>query len=175
MQFIWISGSWKEVEASTIQKCFSKCGFSGNLSVCNHDKTVTSESENDNEDEVPLAVLRMSKELFSVNFQELIEIDRRAPVCVIYSACINWEDIVQGILSDLRANSDKEMDDDDGDDDKDDDVNDSDHCVSAHEAGNMIEKLNLFALRNGQDKILDNIMNLQERFVSSRWEVHSKQ
>ncbi|XP_060573116.1 tigger transposable element-derived protein 6-like [Ruditapes philippinarum] len=77
----WINGSWKEVEASTIQKCFAKCGFTQFNQVCS--------DNDDDDDEVPLAVLRLSNELFGCTFSDLVDIDKAVPTFDLNT--VNWD------------------------------------------------------------------------------------
>ena len=66
----WISGSWNEVDCSTITKCFSNCRF----------KSVSTDSGDDddndagNADNYPLALQSLARQLFDCDFQELINI-----------------------------------------------------------------------------------------------------
>lgn len=80
----WVSHSWTDVEESTIVKCFAKAGFkSCEVPVSLNDKTdecrensCSAAECDDSDDDVPLAVLRMSQELFGCNFNELVKLDQ---------------------------------------------------------------------------------------------------
>ena len=172
----WINGSWKEIEPSTIQRCFKKCGLSADLFVSGNGLVSDSGQCDVDEDEVPLSVLKMSKELFGVEFQELLNIDHSAPVCGTCDSesTMNWSNDAQTLLESLRGPSVEQVNEDNSDDDDDNCVNDT-NLVSAVEAGTMIEKLKTYALQCGHDKMLGNIMELQEFFIASRTELSSKQ
>ena len=93
----WINSSWKETEPATIQKRFKKCGLSADLLV--NGNGLVSDSEQCDEDKVPLSVLKMLKELFGVEFQELLKIDHSVPVCDTCESesTINWSNDAQTI------------------------------------------------------------------------------
>ena len=176
----WINGSWKDIEVSTIQKCFARCGFA--MTMFPSDCPVVSASEKTDdkidedsdidEDDVPLAVLKMSNELFGISFSDLVEMDKCAPVCETETSGIDWEENAADILKSLKSSENVDENDED-------DVLDTGACadetVTMDEACDMVEKLKRFALTMGQDKMLTNIMELQELFVAGRCEVHSKQ
>lgn len=66
----WISQAWKEVETSTISKCFEKAGF---IFPTDEPNTYNTDDENDEEDEdedIPLSVLKLSNELFRCDFSD---------------------------------------------------------------------------------------------------------
>lgn len=64
----WIKNSWAEVDVSTIQKCFAKCGFgisedmNENSDHCHSDNV--DDDENDEDDDLPLAAMKLARELF---------------------------------------------------------------------------------------------------------------
>ncbi|XP_052271459.1 tigger transposable element-derived protein 4-like [Dreissena polymorpha] len=165
----WINGSWKDIEVSTIQKCFARCGFA--MTIEKTDDKIDEDSDID-EDDVPLAVLKMSNELSGVSFSDLVEMDKCAPVCETETSGIDWEENAADILKSLKSSENVDENDED-------EVLDTGACadetVTMDEACDMEEKLKRFALTMGQDKMLTNIMELQELFVASRCEVHSKQ
>ena len=62
----WINRSWQEVETSTIQKCFAKCGFrdfSRDESAFND----MSDSEEE-DDDIPLKFISLARELFNCEY-----------------------------------------------------------------------------------------------------------
>ena len=63
----WVAHALEEVEATIIQRCSARCGFSLETSPQNQ---VPDSSEID-ENDISLAVLRISKELFGHEFTEL--------------------------------------------------------------------------------------------------------
>lgn len=92
----WIHASWKEVESSTIQNCFLKCGF--NVDLLGVDNN--SDSEWDDDDEVPLAMLRLSRDLFGFEFPALVEIDKSVQTCDENPT--NWESNARDVLTGIR-------------------------------------------------------------------------
>jgi hypothetical protein len=68
----WFSNSWKETETSTIAKCFAKAGF-----VTTPAPVETDNDVDEADDDVPLAALKLSRELFGVEFSELRMMDLR--------------------------------------------------------------------------------------------------
>ena len=64
----WVGKAWELVEPTTIQKCFAKADILH--TVCDE---FTSDSSED--DEIPLSVLRLSKDLFSCEYENLPGID----------------------------------------------------------------------------------------------------
>jgi len=64
----WLHNSWNEVEESTILKCFKRCGFK--FSDIDQDSEL-----DDSDDDVPLATLKLTRELFDIEFSELVKID----------------------------------------------------------------------------------------------------
>jgi hypothetical protein len=55
----WISNSWNDLDNSTIQKCFKRCGFIHQENVENN---TDNESDDDESDDVPLIVLQMAND-----------------------------------------------------------------------------------------------------------------
>ena len=61
----WVAEAWNELTPETISKCYAKCGFD--------DKGL--EILECIEETVPLAVVKMSEELFGCGFDDLVKID----------------------------------------------------------------------------------------------------
>ena len=65
----WINHSWQEVETSTIQKCFAKCGFtdfSRDDSAFNQINDMSDSEEED--DDIPLKFISLARELFNCEY-----------------------------------------------------------------------------------------------------------
>lgn len=78
----WILNSWKEVENATIQKCFINTGF--NMEHNEQDgecEEVIDDEGDDDDDNIPLATLRLSYDLFGCSFKSLTEIDKQCHTC----------------------------------------------------------------------------------------------
>ncbi|XP_052260015.1 tigger transposable element-derived protein 4-like [Dreissena polymorpha] len=168
----WINGSWKNIEVSTIQKCFAICGFAMTMFPSDCPVVSASEKTDDNiyedsvdidTDDVPFAVLKISNELFGVSYSGNFEIDKCAPVCETETSEVDWEENAANIMKSLKSSENVDENDED-------DVLDigafADETVTMDEACDMVEKLKRFALTMGQDKMLTNIMELQELLVA---------
>jgi hypothetical protein len=159
-----VNGAWKDIDVSTIQKCFVRCGFSEDVfSVIDLPVSGDIDLSDDDDDEVPLAVLRLSQELFDCDFNELIQIDQS--IATQCSCTIDWSNNAGDILADLREDER----------DVDDTASEEVSSVFLGETQECLEKLKSFALGKGQNTMLDRIMTLQELFSCCRTEVSSKQ
>lgn len=69
----WISQAWKEVETSTISKCFEKAGF---IFPTDEPNTYNTDDEEDEDDDIPLSVLKLSNELFGCDLCDLVQLDQ---------------------------------------------------------------------------------------------------
>jgi hypothetical protein len=174
----WINSSWQEVATDTIQKCFAKCGFtdcsvsgSGN-SESEPSASAVSDSDSDPEleldDNCPLAVLKLSAELFGCEFKELLEIDRRFPTCD--NNLQNWDKPANEILKDLNTCSSQECDSDPEQDD-----NQSVTVITSSDVAQYIEKIKQFALLKNQPILLNKIMELEDCFIQQRVDVSEVQ
>ena len=124
------------------------------------------ESSDEDDDDVLLAVLRLSKGIFDCDFNELVKIDD-----CIATQCNSSVNSAVDSLAYLR---DGDID-DDGDCDADDCINEHEQTVTLCEAQECIDKLKGFALGKGQNTILDSVMTLQELFTNCRTEVSTRQ
>ncbi|XP_053388206.1 tigger transposable element-derived protein 6-like [Mercenaria mercenaria] len=164
----WINAVWQEVRADTIQKCFANCGFT-EASVS--DVSVVNDSECDTvfdiEDDYPLAVLKLSSELFGCEFKELLDIDNQ------FSTCDNnlqdWDRPTEILrdLSDCRADeceSDNEQED-----------VPAESSVSSTDVAQYLEKIRQYALCKNQPAMLDKVMDLDDLFTRLKVEMTDKQ
>jgi hypothetical protein len=71
--FSYQSNSWNDLDNSTIQKCFKRCGFI-------HQENVENNTDNESDD-VPLIVLQMANDLFGISYKNLVEIDSELRTC----------------------------------------------------------------------------------------------
>jgi len=151
----WISSAWDEVDESTILKCFQRCGFNlpseNNINSVNEDddENHINEHDDDQDDDIPLAAIKFSREIFGCEFQELVEIDKN--VCTCDTSLIDWEKPGSDLLQNIQCDSD----DSDGDDDT---ANEKDVHVQPmlkSEATDMIEKLKQYAKQIGSAKLFD--------------------
>ena len=86
----WVNNAWKHVEASTIQKCFAKCGFKDS------EVAISAASDVD----LPLVILAKSKQLFNCTFQELADSDASVPTCE--EGSLNWTRPTSELLKNLE-------------------------------------------------------------------------
>ena len=158
----WMNNAWAEVETSTIVKCFAKSGFV--LS-----SFIDANSESDDEDDlplaavsksdenIPLAALKLTKEIFGVEFSELVDIDKDLHTCDTQER--DWESPAQQILNELNDSA-HVPDDDSSDDDEPDDYT---QVCSVSEASMMIAKLKKFGLHHGCSEMLECVSKLDEQ------------
>lgn len=71
----WIDRAWRETEISTIEKCFTRCGFN-NKAPESQDTPFEVFV-----DELPLALHKMAREVFDCDIQDLINIDAHFDTC----------------------------------------------------------------------------------------------
>lgn len=157
----WINSAWKEVELSTIQKCFVKCGFKD---------IVTNDEDSDIDDDIPLSVVALANELFGCDFHDLVELDRE--VQTSDDTIIDWSKPADELLGAIHE-EDEDVNDDDDDDDCDKE-NVTPVCTLS-EAEHCIEKLRDFALCNGHNMLLNPIMEMAELTSSLRVSSYVKQ
>ena len=71
----WVSEAWKVVENNTITKCFEKTGFSfpagGGEQVTDGDDNI-----NDEDDDIPLSIQKLTNDLFGFEFSDLVKLDQ---------------------------------------------------------------------------------------------------
>ena len=158
----WVDRAWQEVETSTIQKCFAKSGFQ-QLTTTHEDADIVYD-----EDDLPLAFLRMSKELFDCEFKALASIDKG--LCTSEQEHIEWDKSAKEILTDIQEDGAEDDDNDDGDDD-----NSSVEVCSVNLAEDYVSRLKQFALGSGHCDMLSNIMQLEDIFTMERVQGASKQ
>lgn len=112
----WLSQAWREVETSTITKCFEKAGFIFRTDEPDiYDPTCATDDDCDEEDEdddVPLSVLKFSNELFGCDLSDLVQLDQDINTCDMNT--IDWDVSAQQIL-DMEKESDEDISDDPGD------------------------------------------------------------
>ena len=76
----WTSNSWNDLDNSTIQKCFKRCG------------SIQENVENNTDiesDDVLLIVLQMANDLFGISYKNLVEIDSELIALVILTNRLN--------------------------------------------------------------------------------------
>jgi len=159
----WLNNSWQEVEETTIQKCFKKAGF--NLSVpeeTSDTQVVPNEVTSiDADDDIPLAVLKLSYDLFGCSFCDLVTIDDHIQTCDTNTT--DWNKPALELLGEFNKDCCENESDEDADD--------NDHLNSTSvptlaDATNMVTQLKTFALHSGQSTMLDLVCKLDEELSS---------
>jgi len=152
---LWCGAAWKEVEATTIRKCFVKAGFGVETNVA---PTV---DDNDNgDDDVPLAAVKLSMDIFGVEYPELADLDKDLHTCDTEGnnfdlpAKLLLEEMVESEMRDNQCSSESEEE----------EVEDTTVCTIA-EAADMVNKLKTFALHHGLANVLDSMMKTDDELV----------
>ncbi|XP_052696591.1 tigger transposable element-derived protein 4-like [Crassostrea angulata] len=106
----WIDRSWKEVETSTIVKCFKRCGFvdmqNENLPTTEVDVNDGGDDDEDEDDDVPLAVLQLPRELFGCEFRELVKMDADMEACDNQER--DWDKPASEIIEEMNEKEDED-------------------------------------------------------------------
>jgi hypothetical protein len=107
----WIDRSWAEVETSTIVKCFRNCGFinSDCTKGSKADDHEADSSDDADEDDVPLAVLQLSRDIFGCEFKELVQIDANMKTCADGQ---DWDKCTLDIIKDISEEKEEEVEED---------------------------------------------------------------
>ncbi|KAG1681435.1 Tigger transposable element-derived protein 4 [Nymphon striatum] len=163
----WLKNSWTEVEESTIQKCFSRCGFGIDDQELGDElqrdmNTGVCESNVDDDDNIPLAAVKLSLDLFGCSFRELSQIDKDLHTCDINS--VDWNSQANEILANLV--SDNCVNEDDSDDE--DDIvslNTESNCITMNEAHGMVQKLKTLAVKCGSSELMGSLQAVDEQLT----------
>ena len=67
----WINKSWNEVDTTTITKCF----YNSSFDFFKSNFLISDEADPDEDDEVPLAALKLAHDIFGINYSELQNLD----------------------------------------------------------------------------------------------------
>ncbi|XP_053382517.1 uncharacterized protein LOC128549569 [Mercenaria mercenaria] len=144
----WINRAWKAIDATTIMKCFDKCGFE---KVRQTPIETESHSDCDSDDDIPLIKLARSQSIYGTGIREIINDD--IPTCD--NSEIDWNLPATELLNvNVDSDSDSEHEGNEPE-------NDSKQKVcSILEARECIEKLRNFACDKGNAKLLGCVMEV---------------
>ncbi|XP_062566571.1 tigger transposable element-derived protein 4-like [Saccostrea cucullata] len=149
----WLSSSWKETEASTIEKCFLKAGFISDTSQELTQELHAESCDDLDDDDIPLAVLKLSMDLFGCEFNELKEIDETLATCD--NAEIDWTKPAHDLLSDINEQGET-----------DDESEEEDMILSQFpnnkELLDCVNKIKTFSVHRGCSKLLKNVFQMEE-------------
>ena len=156
----WVAKSWQEVEASTITKCFYRCGFANST-----DEVI------ETVEEVAPCVERVSQQLFHCDFMQLQDIDNELETCDTED--IDWNKYASDLLADFRSTEHEEEEEEEA-------VNENEETqkeceVSASEARAHVDKLKTYATQKGINEMFDTIVNLEELFIKDRLQSSNQQ
>lgn len=157
----WINKSWNEVEITTIVKCFHRCGFNFHDSESDF-----SEEENfDEDDEVPLSVLKLSLDIFGIDYHELHDLPCNVATCDTNT--IDWDKQADELFN----KSDIEKNDSDDTDSDNDNSDTQDNLSDAHE---MISRLKKVSMRLDRPKLFELLMEVDDGFNKLAVAAHNK-
>ncbi|XP_050406602.2 tigger transposable element-derived protein 4, partial [Patella vulgata] len=147
----WISNSWKSVLDTTITKCFRRCGFQ-------LDKA-ESESDEDDEFNLPLSLLRLSKQVFDTDFVSLPTIDCDLATCDVNVGEIDWTKSANDLLAEEIGERNYDHESDDEEELKE---IESEKCINMDTALSYCDQIKTLAEREGNFELLDAIMSARD-------------
>lgn len=151
----WLARAWKEVETLTIVKCFEHAGFFSQQTQPTVELN-SEDSEADDDDDIPLQLHVLARQLFDCDIKELINIDRE--LCTCDSEQRDWNKPASELLKEDCENNKSD------DDDENDDVTlikDSEVC-SVKDCVEFVEKMREFASFHGDMGLLQSVMDLSD-------------
>lgn len=105
----WVNSAWG---ATTIQKCFANSGFKFQTEPeepLPADTEAANTDYDDEYDDIPLSVLKLSKDIFDCDFKELVAIYQEWSTCDNEMAC--WERPASELLEEKRADPESDSSD----------------------------------------------------------------
>ncbi|XP_069105391.1 tigger transposable element-derived protein 4-like [Argopecten irradians] len=159
---LWFSNSWNEVESQTIVKCFAKAGFKirPSMESCENENIENhSDDDDDADDDVPLAAMKLSRELFDCEFRELVHIDNE--LCTCDTETTDWSKPASELLKDF-SHDDHRSDTSDSESDIEEQGLCENASISLEDALSMVEKLKLFSANKGHAAMLLDLVKMEE-------------
>ena len=161
----WINRSWQEVETSTIQKCFAKCGFtdfSHDDSAFNQINDMSDSEEED--DDIPLKFISLARKLFNCEYHKLSDVDKQLATSDI--SVRNWERPAHEIDDQSTASdNDDQWTASDNDDNEE---TEPPKACSLSELDFHIQQIKNFALVNGRQRLLNAAIEMEDDTVDLR-------
>ncbi|XP_060561826.1 tigger transposable element-derived protein 4-like [Ruditapes philippinarum] len=167
----WLKKSWNEVEGSTIKRCFEKSGFgtasaqlldgdSTSLDRTDQEPSVNDQAGDDNDDDdVPLASLKLAYELFGCSYKELSSIDKLVHTCD--TNAMDWSLNPHDILKNQRNQNGSIS----SDEEETPDLQTATSSISLSDAHDMVTKLKLFTVKSGNVSLMNTIDELNEQLT----------
>lgn len=149
----WLYSAWNNVMESTVTKCFKKCGF--RLDEITSENSI--EYSEDIDDNIPLAAIKMTREMFGCDFSELVEIDSLVTTYECETN-INWDKPAEELLHELKC-----TDNDSESEGKNEESElDSGNIYSKSEANEVLHKLKKIAIKNSAVQMLKFLTKTEE-------------
>ena len=148
-----VNRSWQEVEDSTIVKCFKKAGFHEDGEIEEEPQEIQQEAEEDLE--------IVAQDLFGCTLQDLIDIDNDIATCATSN---DWDRPVGDLLGELHGEVDSEEDNTSDKENCEEEVTTKSKSLinSLSDAASTLEELKEFALSNGYEDVLGQLLCLKD-------------
>jgi hypothetical protein len=130
-------------------RCFARCGFSVAETASTSDDAADDVAEE--EDDLPLSVVRLAQEVYSCQFNDLADID--SGLSTSDNLTRDWTKPAAALLAEEAAT------DDDSDDDDEEDVAPSN--VANIQAQESLGVLKQYAIASGDSTVLDHVMSIE--------------
>jgi len=114
----------------------------------------------DDDDDIPLNVVKMARDMFGCEFKELVEIDNKLSVCD--EQVKDWETNAQALLKETS----NDVDDNDDSDDDDTPEAAEQPCISIPQGQQMVKQLQQLALKHGRTSMLNKIMEIDDELLT---------
>lgn len=149
----WIKAAWQEVTPLTIAKCFDKCGFK-------KIREQPTTDEEDPEDDLPLALLTLSDQLFGGHdAATLAAVDDVEGADAPSAPARDWEQPIANIISELNGDTNDQEEDDESEQSTDQQPQPvpTFAAVDAH-----LEALITYATHTGNAAFMEHVMALKD-------------
>ena len=140
---------------STVTKCFKGCGFG--LDEITSENSI--EYSEDIDDNIPLAAIKLTREIFGCDFSELVEIDSLETTCEC-EININWDKPAEELLHELKCTDNDNDSESEGENEE--SELDSGNIYSKSEANEVLHKLKKFAIKNSAVQMLKFLTKTEE-------------